>query len=88
MKKSLITMALMFGAVVFVMSSCGGKDDKKTCKTCTITLDAASTPAKAYTSGEKCDADLTATEALNGKAVEGDDATTENKGDKYKVVCN
>jgi hypothetical protein len=28
MKKSFIAMALMFGAVVFVMSSCGGKKNE------------------------------------------------------------
>jgi hypothetical protein len=36
MKKSLIAMALMFGAVVFVMPSCGGDDDKKEVEKCTV----------------------------------------------------
>jgi hypothetical protein len=86
MKKSLIAMALMFGAVVFVMSACGGKEDKKNCKNCTITLETAGSAAKFYTSGEKCDGNIATTEALNGKSVEGIDQE-EHKGDKYKVVC-
>jgi hypothetical protein len=36
MKKSLIAMALMFGAVVFVMPSCGSDDKKNEPEKCTV----------------------------------------------------
>lgn len=41
MKKSLIAMALMFGAVVFVMPSCGGDNSTEETKKCTVKVEQA-----------------------------------------------
>ncbi|MDR1342130.1 MAG: hypothetical protein LBK18_02610 [Prevotellaceae bacterium] len=46
MKKSLIAMALMFGAVVFLMPSCGSDDDDAPAKTYECSCSNASYDAK------------------------------------------
>ncbi|MDR2938601.1 MAG: hypothetical protein LBU92_06690 [Prevotellaceae bacterium] len=90
MKKSLIAMALMFGAVVFV-ASCGDEDPEKTCKTCTVKIVGgnganADATSSVYVSGEYCDSDLSAVEAKNGAAIEATE-TNFAKGGQYSVVC-
>ncbi len=92
MKKSLIAMALMAGAVVFV-TSCGGGDDptESTCQNCTVTVTnrSNSQPDKAsavFPNGQYCDANLTAVKAANNQNVAGADAT-DGKGGKYVVSC-
>ncbi|MDR3365708.1 MAG: hypothetical protein LBO71_01900 [Prevotellaceae bacterium] len=82
MKKSLIGMALMFGAVVFVMPSCGGDDKKEETKaTCTVKV--------VKQDGSKINSVVYLTPVEKGKeptgAVEGADATTDNKGATY--IC-
>jgi hypothetical protein len=78
MKKSLIAMALMFGAVVFV-SSCGDDKPDETCTKCTakIVVGAEEFDSAVY-AGEQCKETWT----KEGAAVEGADADA-HKGGKY-----
>jgi hypothetical protein len=85
MKKSLIAMALMFGAVVFVMPSCGGDDDKKETpeKTCTVQVvkaDGSKVNSVIHT-GSIAESKLP---VKDGENTTGDDAA---KGSKYAVSC-
>ena len=92
MKKSLVVVALVCGAVVFV-AACGGKktETEPTCKSCTIIVDNRTInetkPSTVHANGQYCDDALKAFQGLNGGDVSGADAT-DGKGGKYKVTCN